>query len=138
MVASFCNHDSQKMTKPLHCPLISLCTPNACSSSTGCPSPQVLHVTLKSMQPLLDAVEDDDSATAVSSAIISMAAFVDAGGCADLLSNISEAATRILQGDALCQQMQSDCDEWEDSDIKEVGDPNCLYMLLIPCPINFT
>lgn len=79
----------------------------------------------ESVQILIAAVEDDDSADAVSSALISMADFVDTGACNEVLDRISDCATRILSGTAICQEVQSDFEEWEDADIKEVKNICC-------------
>jgi hypothetical protein len=66
----------------------------------------------------------------VASAVIALAEFLLSGACPPgALQQACGAATKLLKGEALCQDVNSDADEWEQEEEKEVPPPpSTLYL----------
>ena len=101
---------------------------NLILNAGGAP-PQMQHLADKSLPILLEAIAGDESKEAVASAVAAVAEFVASGACQARLQDVSAAAINILKGEAICQEVASDCEEWEDSESAEVS-CHCLLLSL--------
>ena len=89
--------------------------------NAGGAPPQMQHLVDKSLPILLEAIAGDESKEAVASAVAAVSKFVASGACQARLQDVSAAAINILKGEAICQEVASDCEEWEDSGSAEVS-----------------
>ncbi len=77
------------------------------------------HLIDTAMPILLAAIEDDDEKEAVAAAVTAMGLFLQTGACNGFAQEVSAAALKILRGQALCQELNSD-----DEDGPEAAEDN--------------
>lgn len=72
----------------------------------------------------MEAVDQEESKEAVANAVTTLSKCFHAQACPEGAWQVAAASvSKILQGQAMCQEINSDAEEWEDEeeDDKEVG-----------------